>query len=48
MKVNTYVLEEDLQNTTGLLVDKTRDTLDTATTSKTTDGLKTWGSASNK
>jgi len=29
------VLEEDLENTTGLLVDKARDTLDTTTTSET-------------
>ena len=33
----THVLEEDLQNTTGLFVDKTRDTLDTTTTGKTTN-----------
>ena len=33
----TYVLEEDLKNTTGLFVDETRDTLDTATTGKTTN-----------
>jgi hypothetical protein len=32
------VLEEDLEHTTGLLVDETGDTLDTATTSETTDG----------
>ena len=36
----TYVLKENLQNTTGLLIDETRDTLDTATTSKTADGLR--------
>ena len=34
----THVLKEDLENTTGLLVDETRDTLDTATAGKTTDG----------
>ena len=33
----TYVLKENLQNTTGLLIDETRDTLDTATTGKTTN-----------
>ena len=33
----THVLEEDLENTTGLLVDETRDTLDTTTAGKTTD-----------
>ena len=38
----TYVLEEHFQNTTGLLIDKTRDTLDTATASKTTNGLSVW------
>ena len=32
-----YVLEEDLKNTTGLLVDETRNTLDTTTAGKTTD-----------
>ena len=32
------VLKEDLEDTTGLFVDETRDTLDTATTSETTDG----------
>ena len=32
------VLKENLQNTAGLLVDETGDSLDTATTSKTTDG----------
>ena len=31
-------LEEGLENTTGLLVDHSRDTLDTATTSETADG----------
>jgi len=31
-------LEEGLENTTGLFVDHGRDTLDTATTSETTDG----------
>ena len=32
------VLEEYLEDTTGLLVDEARDTLDTTTTSQTTDG----------
>ena len=32
------VLQEDLQNTSGLLVDEAGDTLDTSTTSQTTDG----------
>ena len=36
-RVTDDVLEEDLEHTTGLLVDETRDTLDTATTSETTD-----------
>ena len=42
--MTTYVLQEDLQDTTGLFIDQTRDTLDTATTSETTDsGLcDTW------
>ena len=35
----THILEEDLENTTGLLVDETRDTLHTATASETTDSL---------
>ena len=35
--VNTYVLQEDLEDTTSLLVDETRDTLDTATAGKTTN-----------
>ena len=38
--VTDDVLEEDLENTTGLLVDETGDTLDTTTTSETTDSLK--------
>ena len=33
----THVLEEDLENATGLFVDKTRNTLDTTTAGKTTD-----------
>ena len=38
MGEDTYVLEEDLQDTSRLLVDEAGDTLDTATTGKTTDG----------
>ena len=34
----THVLEEDLENTTGLLVDEARDTLDTTTASEATNG----------
>ena len=46
----TYVLEEHFQNTTGLLIDKTRDTLHTSTTSKTPDsGLgDTWSCMNSK
>merc|ERR1711956_190611 len=32
------VLKEDLEDTTGLLVDQARDTLDTSTSCQTTDG----------
>ena len=32
------ILEENFEDTTGLFVDQTRDTLDTTTTGKTTDG----------
>ena len=32
------ILKEHLQDTTGLLIDEARDTLDTTTASKTTDG----------
>ena len=35
----THVLQENLQYTTGLLVDQARDTFDTATTSETANGL---------
>ena len=44
----THVLEENLENTTGLLVDETRDTLDTTTAGKTTNsGLgNTWNAMS--
>jgi len=36
--VTDDTLEEGLEDTTGLLVDHGRDTLDTTTTSETTDG----------
>jgi hypothetical protein len=36
-RITDDVLEEDLEHTTGLLVDQARDTLDTTTTSETTD-----------
>ena len=36
----THVFKEDLENTTGLFVDETGDTLDTTTTGKTTNSLK--------
>ena len=36
--VTDDVLEEDLEDTTGLLVDETGDTLHTTTTRETTDG----------
>lgn len=32
------ILQEDLQNTPGLLIDEARDTLDTATASQAPDG----------
>ena len=38
-RVPDNVLKEDLEDTASLLVDKTRDTLDTATTGETTNGL---------
>jgi len=34
---HTYILKEDLQYTTSLFIDKTRDTLDTTTAGKTTN-----------
>ena len=37
-RVPDDVLKEDLEDTTSLLVDETRDTLDTATTSETANG----------
>lgn len=37
-KSTTYVLEEDLEDTTRLLVDEAGDTFHTATTRETTDG----------
>lgn len=39
-RVTDDILEEDLEDTTSLLVDETRDTLDTATAGKTTNGLR--------
>ena len=36
--ITDNVLEEDLQHSTGLLVDESRDTLDTSTTSQTANG----------
>jgi hypothetical protein len=36
-RVTDNVLKEDLEHTTGLLVDETGDTLDTTTTSETAD-----------
>ena len=41
MHIVTHILQENLQNATSLFVDKTRDTLDTTTTSKTTNSLGT-------
>ena len=35
----THVLKENLQDATSLLIDEARDTLDTSTTSKTTNSL---------
>ena len=39
-RVTNDVLQEDLQDATSLLVDEARDTLNTATTGETTNGLK--------
>ena len=36
--ITNHVLKKNFKNTTGLLVDETGDSLDTATASKTTDG----------
>ena len=36
--VTDDILKEDLEDATGLLIDETRDTLDTATAGKTADG----------
>ena len=38
-RVTDDVLEEDLEDATGLLVDETGDTLDTTTTGETADSL---------
>ena len=35
--ITDHILQEDLENTAGLLVDETRDSLHTTTASKTTD-----------
>lgn len=37
--ITDNILEEDLENTAGLLVDKTRDTFHTATTGETANSL---------
>jgi hypothetical protein len=37
-RITNDILEESLQDTTSLLIDKTRDTLDASTTSETTNG----------
>jgi len=37
--VTNDILKEDLQDTTSLLVDESRDTFDTSTAGKATDGL---------
>ena len=37
MEKDAYIFKEDLENTTSLLVDETRDTLDTTTAGKTTN-----------
>jgi hypothetical protein len=39
----TYVLQEDLKDTTSLLVDETRNALHTTTAGETTDGLAAIG-----
>ena len=36
--ITDNILKEDFEDTTGLLIDQTRDTLDTTTTSQTTNG----------
>jgi hypothetical protein len=36
--ISDDVLEEDLKNTTGLFIDQTRQSLDTTTTSQSSDG----------
>jgi hypothetical protein len=38
-RITDNVFQEDLENATGLLVDKTGDTFHTATTSETANGL---------
>jgi hypothetical protein len=39
----THVLKENLQDTTGFFINEARDTLDTSTTSKTTNSLHNIG-----
>jgi hypothetical protein len=36
--ISDHVLEEDLEDSSGFFVDESRDTLDTTSTSQTTDG----------
>jgi hypothetical protein len=36
--ISDDILKEDLENTTGLLIDQTRQSLDTTTTSQSSDG----------
>jgi hypothetical protein len=36
---STYVFQENLEDTTGLFIDEAGNTLDTSTTSKTTNSL---------
>lgn len=38
-RITDNILEEDLENTAGLLVDKARDTFHTATTGETANSL---------
>ena len=38
--IKTYILQEDLKDTTSFLVNETRDTLHTTTTSETADSLE--------
>lgn len=47
-RVANDILQEDLQDATRLLIDQTRDTLDTTTTSKTTNSLQLEGTHYNE